>query len=425
MKLVLIGCNHRSAPLALRERLALTPPRQLTQLRRFSDGFGDAELVILSTCNRVEWYIARPLHHQPTIDELVATIGAAHHIELDELRAATYIKEDHDVVMHLFRVVSGLDSMVLGESQILGQVKQAYQWSAEEGTADKALNFLFQRAFAVAKTVHSDTGIARGRVSVGSVATQLAAQVFSNFNDKQMLIVGAGKMGELTAQHLLDLGLNNVIVTNRSADSANAMARRYQAETAPYEQLVEQLARVDMALFSTSAPDPVLTGEMFSPVMKAREYRPLFLIDIAVPRDVEATIGQHENVYLYNVDDLQHLANQNINGRHEKLSTAGQILERETAKFIADLKQSTVGPVIQKLENEFQQMAQSEWERLVPKLNQADDHQRDLIKQSLQRLVNKVLHQPMRRLNTECREGNEGTPAFWAQILRQLFNLRD
>ena len=422
MKIVLIGCSHRSAPLAIREQLALTPPKQL---RRFAAKYDAAELVVLSTCNRVEWYLARPLHHKPTTEELLTAIGTVNEIGLEELRASTYVKEDHDVVMHLFRVVSGLDSMVLGESQILGQVKQAYQWSVEEGTADKTLNFLFQRAFAVAKTVHSNTGIARGRVSVGSVAAQLAAQVFSNFNDKQLLLVGAGKMGELTAQHLLELGLNNVIVTNRSADKANAMARRYQAQTAPYEQLGELLARVDLALFSTGAPDPVLTGTMFAPVMKARDYRPLFLIDIAVPRDVEAAIGQHDNVYLYNVDDLQHLANQNINGRHEKLSAAGEILERETAKFLANLRQSTVGPVIQKLEDEFQQMAQGEWERLAPKLNDTNERQRELIRQSMQRLVNKVLHQPMRQLNSECREGHEGTPAFWAQILRRLFNLKD
>ena len=427
MRTLVVGCNHRSASVEKRERVAFDEadvPRALEQLK---ERFPEAEAVLVSTCNRMELYVARPLQGRPRIDDIIAFIGEARGVDPSEFADALYTFEDLEAVRHLFRVVSSLDSMVLGESQILGQTKQALQLARSVGITGKILDPLFQQAFATAKDIHTTTAIGTGRLSIGSTAVDLARQVFSHFDDKTVLMVGAGEMGELTLTHLLQAKPKRLCVANRTDARAVDLAERFAREHAvtaqvvPWDQWIESLADADIVITCTGAREPILTAERFKPIPRRRRYRPLLIVDISVPRDVDPdAVADHDFVFLYNIDDLQAVTEANLAQRKEAIASCHAIIEAAVIEFVGRRESQDVGPLIDALRRHFSDIGQGELARLVPKLETASTHDRELIEQMLHRVTQKLLHDPIRLLNSDSADG---VSQVYADMLRTLFDL--
>ncbi len=428
MRTLVIGCNHRSAPVEMRERIAFdeqTVPRALHGLRA---RFPESESVLISTCNRMELYIARPAQGHPRIDEAIGYLGEFHGIAPSEFAQALYSHQDIEAVRHLFRVVSALDSMVLGETQILAQARTAFETARATGTVGRVLGELFPRAFSVAKNVQSRTGIASGRLSVGSTAVDLARQIFSRFDDKIVMMVGAGKMGELTLTHLLDMKPRALWVTNRTDARAAALSDRLAARhgvvprVIPFAGWIDALAEADIVISSTGAREPILTVAQFAGVPARRRYKPLLLIDIAVPRDIDPAVGEQEEVFLYNIDDLQTVVEQNLAQRREAIQQCELIIESSVVEFVQNQSRREVAPVIVELQKHFRQVGQAEFERILPKLQGMSEHDRQLVQEMLHRITQKLLHAPVQTLNDR---GENGAARVYAETLRALFRLSD
>ncbi len=346
IRLLVVGLNHKTAPLPVREALAFDGPRLAEALQRFRASFPEAETVIVSTCNRVELYVARPVAGQPTFERLAEFLGEVHQVPAAAFHAHLYHHEDRAMVEHLFQVAASLDSMVIGETQILAQVKQAYQAATAAGVAGKVLHSLFQRALAAAKSIHEQTDLAAGRLSIAGVAVDLARSVFDRFDDKAVVCVGAGKMSRLMLRHLAELAPGRVMVTNRSHDRAAALAAEFHAAAAPWESLEDLLVQADIVLLSTGSPEPVIRTAQFRALLKPRRYRPIVIIDIAVPRDVEAGVGTLSNVYLYNIDDLEHVAAATRDKRSAEVDRSRELLRGFVEDFIAWYTARDVGPLL-------------------------------------------------------------------------------
>jgi glutamyl-tRNA reductase len=325
MPIVVIGLNHRSAPVTVRERFAFAEariPATLELLRQ--QGLAD-EAVILSTCNRVEIYAATPLEPTAAFAGLKEFLVACHEYR-DPLTHELYTLGEPQSVEHLFRVACGLDSMVLGETEILGQLKKAYELARAHQHTGSRLNKAFQRAFHAAKHIRTHTSIQRGSVSVGSVAVELAEKIFSSLSDRQVLVIGAGDTSEKTARALLSRGARSIIVANRSYDRALALATELGGRAVPFDDWAGEFQNVDIAISSTSAPHHILDRPTLEPLMKLRKNRPLLLIDIAVPRDIDPAVNLLPNVYLYNIDDLQAIADDYLKQRREEAARCEKIV---------------------------------------------------------------------------------------------------
>lgn len=427
MRTLVVGCNHRSAPVEIRERIAFGEAEVARALQMFREAFPTSECVLLSTCNRMEMYVARPINVPPRISETVEFIGRCRGLPPSAFAGGLYSKEDTEAVRHLFRVVSSLDSMVVGETQILGQVKTAFESAQAAGTVGNRLNDLFQRAFRVAKGVQA-TGITAGRLSVGSAAVDLARQVFARFNDKTVMMVGAGEMGELTLVHLLETKPGRLWVTNRTDGRAQGLAQKLrmehgvEAEVVPYAEWIDRLAETDILISSTGSQEPILTARNFKPIPKRRGFRPILLIDIAVPRDIESAVAEDDCVFLYNIDDLQTVTERNLNQRKEAIGRSQEIVEAAVILYVRSQGRQEIGPLIDALRRHFQMIGQQEYERLLPKLTAASPRDQELIQQMLHRVVQKILHDPMRHLSNHA---DGGAGQVYADTLRALFNLQD
>jgi glutamyl-tRNA reductase len=335
MPILVIGLSHRSSPVALRERFAFAEARvpATLQLLRNSAEFGEA--VILSTCNRVEIYAAtslEPIRAFGALEQFLLTIHDYREPLADEFYRLTEPQSIH----HLFKVASGLDSMVLGETEILGQLKKAYQLALEHGHTGARLNKAFQRAFNVAKHIRTATNIQRGSVSVGSVSVELAERIFDALTGCDVLIIGAGDTGEKTARALLSRGARSIIVANRSYERAVDLARELGGRAVQFDQLRQEMAAVDIVISSTAAPHYVLDRAQLESVMKARRGRPLLLIDIAVPRDIDPEVNLMENVYLYNIDDLKTIADGYLKQRQEEIAHCEKIIAAKAASLLGE-----------------------------------------------------------------------------------------
>jgi glutamyl-tRNA reductase len=331
--IVVVGLNHQSAPVEVRERFAINDAQQPELLRKLkSSGFAD-EAVILSTCNRVELYVVTSLEPTNAFDALKSLIAAGQNSEPPH--SALYSFAEPQSVQHLFKVACGLDSMVLGETEILGQLKAAYQLSLQSGHTGSRLNRAFQRAFNVAKEVRTTTQIQRGSVSVGSVAVDLVEKIFSSVCDRSVMVLGAGDTGEKTARALVSRGAKSVLVSNRSFDRAEALAAELGGRAVRFDDWAEEFEHIDIVISSTSAPHYILDRHRLEPIMKSRRDRPLLLIDIAVPRDIDPEVNLMESVYLYNIDDLQAIAEESLARRRL------EILRCES--IIADRVQALLG----------------------------------------------------------------------------------
>jgi glutamyl-tRNA reductase len=325
MSFVVIGLSHRSSPVAVRERFAFAEARIPGALQLLRESRVAEEAVILSTCNRVEVYAATPLDPPAAFASLQQFLVSCHDYR-DPLRDEIYRLSEPQSVQHLFRVACGLDSMVLGETEILGQLKKAYDLALRGGYTGGRLNKAFQRAFNVAKHIRTETHIQRGNVSVASVAVDLAEKIFSQLSDRGVLIMGAGDTSEKTARALLSRGARGILVSNRSQDKAVALAAELGGRAVPFEDWAAEFANIDIVISSTSAPHYVLDRARLEPLMKLRRNRPLFLVDIAVPRDIEPEVNFLENVYLYNIDDLQAMADQSLKQRQDEVARCEAII---------------------------------------------------------------------------------------------------
>ncbi len=420
-RLIVLGLNHTTAPLDLRERLVFTPPQRkeaLTELRR---QFEQCEAVLLSTCNRVELYVARQTHGHPKQSELAEFLAASRGVKLEEFQSSLYEKSERDVVKHLFSVASSLDSMVLGETQILGQVREAYDAACEAGTAGPMLHPLFQRAAAVAKQVMTQTTLGEGRTSVATVAVDYARRIFDVFSDKTVLSIGAGKMARLMLSNMAALKPRKLLVCNRDRAKAEALAREFGGSAVAMEDLADHLAASDIVVSGTGSSEPIITRALFETVMRRRRYRPVFLIDIAVPRDVAGDVAKVENVYLYNMDDLQQAVMATRSRRGAAAEAAGEIVEREVREFVAWNRARMMGPLIDQLYQKSHAVAQEELGRIVGKLSALSPEDQRQLEELTRRIVNKLLHDPVQALRES--DADHAPMSQYLHAIQQLFKL--
>ena len=422
MKLLLVGCNFRTAPIELREKLAFDAAKLPVALRELTTRYG-CEAVILSTCNRVELYLARahdrPLPEQGVIAEF---LGEMHQAPVEALEPSLYAPQNGDAIRHLFRVVASLDSLIVGEGQIAGQVRRAYEIAQEHGAVGPILHVLFQHANLVAKRVRAETGISRGHASVSSVAVDYVRQVFDHFDDKTILVIGAGKMGELTLRHLRDLQPRQILVTNRSPEKARDVAQGCGGKAVPWEQLDDALAAADIVLSTTGAPEPIMTRRRFDGILARRSGGPIVILDIAVPRDFDPRIHDGDRACLFNIDDLQRIREQTLRERQKHVGPAEAILEQEVKRFQSDWIRRRNGPIIAKLTQEFETRRHAIVAQLLPKLNGLSPEERAHIEGAFRLLQNQLLHGPISALAEEAHEPGRHT---LLEALRKMFRLEE
>jgi len=423
MILQVVGCSHHNAPIAVRERLAFSAAQVQAALQGLHETFPQVEAVLLSTCNRVELYTATDQAVRPTRQELVAFLARFHRFQACQIDPFLYEHAGDEAVRHLFRVAASLESMVVGEPQILAQVKQAYQLATEQHTAGPLIHAAFQAASRVARRVANETTIHQRRVSIPSVAVaDFALQIFEQLGDKQTLVIGAGEMAEETLRYLLDQGAHDVVVINRHHERAAELAHRCGGQALPWEDLGEALARADLIISTTGAEQPIVTLKDYLHIEPARYERPLFVLDLAVPRDFEAAIGQRTGVYLYSIDDLRQTCEGNRRQRDKELPAALRIIDHETERFMAECEHREKSPLIQQLREGWERPKEEELRRLLNKLPELDEHARQEIRQAFDRLVNKLLHPPLASLRDESRNGK---PGVLLEALAKLFQLKD
>ncbi len=332
-EVVVVGLSHKTAPVSLRERFSVVSSRLPEALSSFAGLTGLSSCVFLSTCNRTEVYtLLSSLDGE--LDRVKNFFASYHGIEKSQFEKVLYVRHGREGVEHLFKVASGLDSLVLGESEITGQVKQAYETAQKERRVEKELHLLFQRSLRVAKKIRTQTGIGRGLCSVGSVAVEMAGKIFGTLSNRTILVIGAGKMGELTARHLKKAGATSILVSNRSLSRAEELAGRLKGKAVDFDHLFEEMEKVDIVISSTAAPHPVVSYQDIFELMKRRHHRPLFLIDIAVPRDIEPRVNQIDNVFLYDIDDLEKVTRSSYEGRTKEVERGFFLIAEETKRFM-------------------------------------------------------------------------------------------
>jgi glutamyl-tRNA reductase len=422
MMLTVIGCSYRNAPVAVREHLAFHAAALGPALDDLNTRYG-CEAVVVSTCNRVELYLDRPEEAAPLPDAgLIAEfLSEYHRVPAEEIARHLYEHRAGEAVRHLFRVAASLDSLIVGEGQIAGQVKRAYELATERATVGPLLHALFQHAHHVAKRVRTDTGIARGHVSVSSAAVDYVRQVFDRFDDKRILVIGAGKMGGLTLRHLRDLKPRHILVTNRSPEKAQAVAAGCGGEAVPWEALDDALAKADIVLSTTGAAEPIVTLERYRPIAARRKGGTLVVLDIAVPRDFDARIHDGDRTCLFNIDDLNRIRAQTLRARQKHLAPAEDIVARETQKFLKEWARRRHGPVIarltQEVEGKRQAIVRQLFDRLDGRLTEAD---RAEIEGAFRLFQSKLLHGPISAL---AEEPHEAAGHTLLEALRKLFRL--
>ena len=419
MNFVLIGVNHRTAPVDVREQFAIPEARLPEAVKTLASYPGVEEAMIVSTCNRVE-LLARTTDAQATLDGFFRQFFG-----VDPARYRQYLYEYHetDAVRHVFRVASSLDSMIVGEPQILGQIKEAYATARAVGAVNSQLDALLTRAFAVAKRVRNETAVATSAVSVASVAVDLAKKIFGNLDDKSVYLVGAGKMCELAARHLLAHGAKQIYVANRTYDRAVALAKKFNGEALVFDQLYETVPRADIVISSTGAPHTIFRKEHGERFLTRRRNRPMFFIDIAVPRDVDPEMNKLDGIFVYDIDDLQQVVSSHVADRHAEAEHAEAIVQMEVEKFQARLQTLDVVPTIVSLQEHLETLRQAEIDRVRGRLGTLTPEQELAVETLTRGIINKIMHTPITTLKSAARESSEVTTVV--DLVRRLFGLRD
>lgn len=419
MKLHVTGLNHRTAPVEVREKLAFDAAALPDALKTLRQESGVHESLILSTCNRVEIVVAldekADAHQQ--VAEFLDQARPGNRLDFDR---HLYHFEDRDAIRHLFRVASSLDSMVVGEPQILGQLKDAWSLAKEQGVLGQYLDTVLTRAFNVAKRVRTETTIGESAVSVSFAAVELAREIFGSLNGCGVLLIGAGKMSELAARHLHRSGANRIYVTNRTRARAEEMASLFNGTIIDYDAFVEVMPEIDIVIASSGAPHYILTEAQVRQIRTKRKGRPLFFIDIAVPRNIEPSVNSLENVFLYDIDDLGRVVEQNRKGREAEAAAAEMIIAEEVDKLVARLKEREAVPVIVALQEHLEQLRQSEVQRVRGKLGALTPQQEEAIEALTKGLMAKIAHGPIMEIRR-----NAGREEGWEVIeeVRRIFKL--
>ena len=414
MALIVAGVSHKTAPLPLRERLVVSPSETMTAVERILGAAHAREAVLLSTCNRTEVYLV-----EGDADAVPAIWSDFSAILGEDVSPLGYVRRDRDAVVHLYRVTAGIDSMILGESQIHGQVRDA--WERSRGAAGTILNRLFQSALMVGGRVRSETSIGHGAASTSSAAVQLASKIFGSLRGRHAMVLGAGEMAELALECLVNEGVRTAIVANRTHERAEELAARYQARALHYDECWSSLADIDLLICSTAAPHAIVGVEQIAGSLRARGDRPLCILDIAVPRDVDPAVGALGNVFLYDVDDLRTVATANIERRREELPAAESVITSEVEKYWEWLAGLAAVPVLRTFRTEMDRMREAELADAMRKLEHLSPRDREAVEHFSRALMNKFLHEPSVRLRAAAANGH-GLGVVDA--LRYLFDLR-
>jgi glutamyl-tRNA reductase len=419
MKFSITGVNHKSAPVEVRERLAFDEHSLSEALQELKRRPGFCEGMILSTCNRVEIALTCEDGNGASVavDEFLAD---TRNVSREWVTPYLYRFEDHDAIRHLFRVAASLDSMVVGEPQILGQLKAAYTMAKEHGALSGFLDGLLTRAFNVAKRVRSETDIGESAVSVSYAAVELAKEIFGTLSDKKVMIVGAGKMSELAARHLRRSGATQIFVTNRTHERAVEMAQLFDGKIVEYTRFMSFLPEVDIVITSSGAPHYIIVRDDMKKVIEARRNRPMFLIDIAVPRNIEPTVNKLDNVFLYDIDDLQKVVETNLAGRMHSAEDAEAIIREEVDRMMARLKTREVVPLIVGLQEQLEGVRSAELARMRGKLGTLTPEQEQAVEALTKSIINKIAHGPISELR---RHASEPDGQHFVTAIRKVFRL--
>ncbi len=419
----MVGWSHHQTPIVLREKLAFSPQQVQQALESFRAQFQDTECVLLNTCNRVELYVASEQQSIPSHQALIEFVAQFHGLKSSELQECLHLSGPQ-TVRHLFMVTCSLDSMIVGEAQILAQVREAYEQACLSQTASTNMHRAFQRATAVARRVANETTIQRRRVSVPSVAiSEIASEFFERFDDKKILLIGAGEMGMETMRYLQDAGAKRMTVINRSISRAQELAQTFSLVAEPWEVLDLYIADADLIVSTTGSAEPIVTEDQFRQI-RANHNHAVLILDLAVPRDFAPAIANFPDTYLYSIDDLQRVCERNIQARKSELPKAVQIVEQEMQKFISDSLHAGSGPTIRKLREQADSIKQEELKRLLDKLqsHHLDPQVQKELSYSFDRLVNKLLHPPLQSLRENADSSHH---ASLLDALRRLFQIND
>jgi len=419
MDIILVGMNHKTAPLEIREKLSISCDDDTATVETIKTNSHINEVLYLSTCNRVEVlaHVTKTAAAEVYLKNIVFSHG---NLSPEEMARCLYIYHNDDAVRHLFRVASSLDSMVMGEPQILGQVKDAYRRSVEREATGVILNKLIHHAFRVAKRVRTETAIANNAVSVSSTAVELAKKIFGDLRGKRALVIGAGEMAELAAKHLIGNGIPKVIFTNRTYERALKMANDLHGDTVSFDLLEEALSDVDIIISSTGAPGYIIDEAMIAAALRRRKNRLLFIIDIAVPRDVDPVLGKADNVYLYNIDNLQSVVDDNMKNRINEAEKAETIIDAEMLEFSRWLKRLQVVPTVVDLRSKVENIVKGEMVRAGSWMKNLDDDERENVEILVNSIINKILHDPVTGLKEESENGAANP---YVAVIKKLFKL--
>lgn len=422
MEIAVVGLSHKTAPVEIREKVAFAQDllHEVARAVRGLDHLNEA--VILSTCNRVEIFAATR-HREKGVESLIRFMAEYHSIPIEDLRPHIYFYAGIDAVRHVFRVASSLDSMVVGEPQILGQVKEAYDKAVQGSATGLVLNRFMHKAFSTAKRVRTETRIAQSAVSVSFAAVELARKIFGELSGKTVMVVGAGEMCELAATHLVENGVSKVMVTNRTLSRAEALADKFDGKAVEFDSFTEHLDQVDIIISSTGAPHHVVTVDNMREAMASRKQKPMFLIDIAVPRDIEPAINELPNVFLYDVDDLQGIVAVNIKERAKEAKKAEAIVNIEVDSFIRWTKTLDVTPTIRQLRDHLESIRQAELEKTLKVFgDNISKKQKKSLEMMTQAITNKILHEPTLHLKSLA---DDPESDLSVDAVRQVFGLTD
>ncbi len=418
MNLIVVGMNHRTAPVDVREKLAFPEGAQGVAAEKVKALPGVRESLVLSTCNRVEVYAV--------LDEgvdghfrIVRFLSDHHGVPVEEISKYFYSMSTEEAIRHIFRVASSLDSMVQGEPQILGQVKEAYAQATERKATGAFLHKLFHRAFSVAKEVRSKTSIASYAVSVSYAAVELAKKIFGILEGKSAVLVGAGEMGELAARHLISAGASKIAVMSRTYERAARLAETLKGVPLPFDHLVSYLREVDIVICSAAAPHYIILPDKVNEAMRLRKGRPMFFIDISVPRNIDPRINDIDNVYLYDIDDLEGVVADNVAERKKEAEKAEAIAEKEAEEFIQWLEHLDVVPTIVTLKKKIEKMRRKELDKTLSRWKNITPRQKEALESLTAALVKKILHTPVSKL----KENKEGEAILYIEALKKLFDL--
>ncbi len=419
MKILNIGMNHKTAPIELREKLAYTPDTNKNILDFLINFSFIKEALYISTCNRVETIVVTDLEDKAR-KVVISYMCDIVNLSQDKILNFIYIFKDMDAVRHIFKVACSLDSMVVGEPQILGQVKEAYAEAVKHNSTGVIINSLMHRAFHVAKKVRTETGICESAVSVSYAAVELAEKIFDTLFHKKVLLIGAGEMAELTVKNLINKGVEEVVVANRTFERAVELASKFNFKPVSFKEIGNYLIEVDIVIASTASPDYIITKKQIKRIIKKRRNRPLFIIDIAVPRDVDPEINKLNNIYLYDIDDLKNVVQLNMEQRHHEAVKAERIIEEEVIKFERWIKTLAIVPTIISLKNKAELILQKELKRSESKLKNLTPEQMEAVQLLCKSIIDKLINDPILFLKTKVGRSTLNT---YLDFTKRLFNL--